>query len=300
MKGQSFKNIKLLKKRKHSKASEKYVDVEFYYPDVNEKWEGSVPYEYRRTGLFATNSKEVAEVLKQAYDAMHPSKQQAWLDEQEKFWDKTNKPVTRPFFEALKDCQWKCQACQLPENPNWARRTQDIKELGYTFATDTSRYCNNCRKNTTHLIMLRLPRGGVSGYETWSPSLRKRILAVLRHFDAYECWVRHGSLLPDHKFPEIRWDEETREENPEDMTDDEIREKFQLLSNQRNQQKREVCRECFQTGKRGTPYGIKFFYAGDENWPHGVPKVGKEAMKGCMGCGWYDLSRWREELNALL
>jgi hypothetical protein len=83
------------------------------------------------------------------------------------------------------------------------------------------------------------------------------------------------------------------------MPENEIRQKFQLLDNQRNQQKREVCRQCFQTGKRGVLFGIKYFYKGDENWPSDVPKVGKSAEAGCVGCGWYDMAEWRKSLNEL-
>jgi len=43
--------------------------------------------------------------------------------------------------------------------------------------------------------------------------------------------------------------------------------------------------------------GINFFYKGDENWPKGVPRRGIEAEKGCVGCGWYDVAKWKEELN---
>ena len=119
--------------------------------------------------------------------------------------------------------------------------------------------------------------------------------------NVYECSKanKHG-LLPDHKFPEIRWDEETRAENPEGMPESEIKEKFQLVDNQRNQQKREVCRKCFQTGKRGKLYGINFYYSGNENWDNEIPKIGKEAEKGCIGCGWYDIQKWRECLNELI
>ncbi len=84
------------------------------------------------------------------------------------------------------------------------------------------------------------------------------------------------------------------------MPEAEIRQKFQLLDNQRNQQKREVCRRCFQTDKRGVLFGIRYFYAGDKNWPVDVPKVGQSAERGCVGCGWYDMAVWRGSLNALL
>lgn len=293
-------SIKVISERFHSKASEAYSDVIFYYPDLDKKWEGSVPWQYRRTGVFAETPEQKQEVLNNAYDAMHPKKAKNWLLEQKKFWDQSNKAITRPFFEALKSSQWTCQVCQFPKNPNWARRIQDIKEMGYTLATHTSRYCLKCKKNTTQLILLKLSRGGTSGYETWSPQLRKRILNVLKHWDAYERCVRITSLLPDHKFPEIRWDANTKEKNLDDMSVAEIKAKFQLLSNQRNQQKREVCRTCFQTNLRGTPHGIKFFYEGNENWSSNIPKIGKEAEKGCVGCGWYDLDKWHEKLSLSL
>ena len=85
-----------------------------------------------------------------------------------------------------------------------------------------------------------------------------------------------------------------------DMTDAEIRQKFQLLDNQRNQQKREVCRKCAQEGIRGTIYGIKYYYKGTEKWDSSIPTLGKEAEKGCEGCPWYDIELWREKLNELL
>ena len=80
------------------------------------------------------------------------------------------------------------------------------------------------------------------------------------------------------------------------MTDEEIQQKFQLLTNQRNQQKREICRRCYQTGKRGVIFGIPFYYEGNENWNESIPKTGKDAEKGCVGCPWYDIKKWREEL----
>lgn len=292
-------NIIILGKREHLKASEVYVDVIFKYPRSSETWEGSVPIEYKRTGTSARTKEEIEEVIKRSYEAMRPEKRKNWLKDQEKFWQQSRKEVTQSFFDGLKDSQWKCVNCQLPRNPNWARRIQDIKELGYTLATNTKMSCKKCGKNTTHLILLRLPRGVQTGYESWSPALRRRILKILNYHDAYENRT-YKHLLPDHKFPEIRWDESTRAENPDDMTAGEIRRKFQLLTNQRNEQKREVCRSCFQSGIRGTPFGISFFYEGNEKWPEDIPRRGKAAEKGCIGCGWYDLDRWRYELNGAI
>jgi hypothetical protein len=292
-------NIVMKGIRVHKKASEVYRDVLFRYPDANTTWDGSVPIEYRRTGVFARNEDDEAEILNVAYDAMRPGKRDAWLQEQEEFWSKSNKPVTQPFFEALKDSEWKCGRCELPPNPNPARRYQDLKEFGYTLATDINRYCKNCGRNGTQLIMLRLPRGTAAGYETWSPKLRERIIRGFGKRDVYE-ERSADNLLPDHKFPEIRWGPGARADNPDDMTAEQIGQKFQLLSNQRNEQKREVCRTCFQQGERAFPFGIRFFYKGGPTWPKGVPSSGKEAEAGCVGCGWYDLARWRQALNELI
>ena len=50
-------------------------------------------------------------------------------------------------------------------------------------------------------------------------------------------------------------------------------------------------------GKRGTPLGIKFYYKGNENWDKKYPRNGTAAEKGCEGCGWYDVEKWKKELN---
>jgi hypothetical protein len=293
--------IEVLGKRVHAKASEEYIDVVFRYPDEGGyEWRGSVPILYRRTGTHVKTEQELKEVLASAYEAMRPSSADEWRIAQEEFWKNKNADVTGPFFRALSNNEWNCVACDLPPNPNWARRVQAIKDMGYTLATDTGRACRRCGKRTTHIILLRMPRGGNRAYETWSPHLRERIVKVLGNCDVYEDTTASKHLVPDHKFSEIRWDEATGQANPDDMTDQEIRAKFQLISNQRNEQKREVCRTCFQTGKRGYPFGTKFFYEGGEDWPASIPRAGRAAEAGCVGCGWYDMKKWREALNERL
>lgn len=290
-------------KRSHSKASERYVDVVFRYEGYP-PWDGSIPIEYRRTGIDLVEDDEVNEYLAKVYEHCHPGNWDPWREEQAKFWEsKPRADVTKEFFDGLTSFGWTCGGCELPANPNPARRIQDIKEFGYTLATDTSRHCDGCGQTRTHFLMVPLPRGGITGYETWSPALRVRIVRVLGSHDAYE--HRSGNpagLLPDHKFPEIRWGDETRREREslEVLSDEEIRQQFQLMSNQRNQQKREVCRGCYQTDARGTPFGISFFYAGNGTWPTGVPKRDNDAERGCVGCGWYDLERWRTALNEVV
>ena len=201
----------------------------------------------------------------------------------------------------MSDGKWHCTNCEI-DNPNFARRIQDLKEMGYTIATHINYHCPVCKNNrSTRLIMLPIDRVEIAGngYETWSKPLRERILKLFNYIDAYE-GKKNKNCLPDHKFSEIRWDENTKAKNPDDMTDDEIREKFQLLTNQRNQQKREVCRNCIQTGRRGTIYGIDYYYEGGPLWDDKIPKKGKEAEKGCVGCPWYDIERWKKEVKQKL
>lgn len=273
----------------------------FTYED-GEQWNGSIPIEYRRTGTDLEEEQEIEEYLRQAYDHCDHKNREQWLAEQAAFWaTKPKAEVTKPFFDALTSFNWCCTSCDLPANPNQQRRIQDLKEMGYTIATDTNRICSRCKKRKTQRILVPLPRGGISGYEIWSSQVRERIVSLLNSYDVYE--DRTGNkenLLPDHKFPESRWDTETKRPTLEDLTDGQIKHDFQLLSNQRNQQKREVCRNCYHTGRRGCPFGIEFYYQGDENWPADVPKRGKAAEQGCVGCGWYDMKRWRETLNQVL
>lgn len=291
-------------KKPNTKATERYVRVKFTYKDTQTIWDGYVPIEYRRTGTnIDFNDKDALHThLNYIYIAMDPKNLSDWNKEQEQFWKtKPKASVTKEFFDTLAKGGWKCGACDMPRNPNPQRRIQDLKEYGYTIATDLSRFCPKCKRNTSQRILLPIPRVGSqgNGYETWSQELRKKIIKVLGGIDVYE-GTSSVHLLPDHKFSEIRWDENTKVENPDTMTPEEIKAKFQLLTNQRNQQKREVCRNCFQTGKRGTIYGISYFYEGDENWDISIPIKGKEAEKGCIGCPWYDIQKWREHLTLLI
>jgi hypothetical protein len=289
--------------RHHAKASEVYIDVKFRYGDKLCEW--SIPIEYRRTGVHLADAEPEAQsnYVEEIYQICSPKNWEVFRREQAKFWaERPNASVTKAFFDVLvSDFTWKSVELDLPPNPNWSRRFQDLKEMGYTLATHTARFDPRLRKRTTQILLLPIPRGGTTGYEVWDPKLRDRIIGVLGNVDEFESAVRpKAGLLPDHKFPEIRWDADVKRDNLNELTDDEIRADFQLITNQRNQQKREVCRKCYQTGKRGTVFGVDYFYSGTGNWDESIPKRGKEAEVGCFGCAWYDLSTWRKSLNDLL
>lgn len=293
-------NIQVLAFRKHLKASEKYVDVEIN--TNNFIWKGSIPYYYRRTGLFIETESDLIAYLSKIKDFFSQKTIKLFQEKERNKWNNemSGKKTTKEFFDKLLNLRWNSVEQDFPVNPNWARRIQDIKEFGYTLATHTNMRINNTDSKGTHILLLPIPKGGGTGYEIMSTSFKNKAIKALNSINAFELSSanKHG-LIPDHKFPEIRWDENTKQEN-ESLTETEIKAKFQLLDNQRNLQKREICRKCFQTNRRGVIFGIEYFYDGGVEWDDNVLKIGKEAEKGCVGCAWYDIQEWRDSLNQLL
>jgi hypothetical protein len=72
------------------------------------------------------------------------------------------------------------------------------------------------------------------------------------------------------------------------------------MAGNHNLLKSRSCENCIKTGKRGSPMGIDFWYFGGQNWDQNIPPKGKDAEKGCIGCGWYDFEKWRNSLNQKL
>ena len=283
------KNIIVSEWIDNTKASEYYIRTRFIQDD-GFKWDTVVPYIDRRAGLNIETEKELAEYLISIKPYFAKEAMQKWK-EQEIKRGLIGGSVTKPFFDVL--LSFKEEIDNLPANNNGARRIQDIKDAGYTIAS-----VPNARDRMTSRILLPIPLHAEMGYETFTPQFKARVIRLLRERNAFEARVTSKkALIPDHKFSEVRWDDATKAENSMDMTDSEIIEKFQLLDNQRNQQKREVCRKCFQEGIRGSIYGINYYYKGTDKWDESIPKVGKAAEKGCEGCPWYDIERWRRMLN---
>jgi hypothetical protein len=135
------------------------------------------------------------------------------------------------------------------------------------------------------------------------PKLVEIILELYAYTEVVEIRQRYAhELVIDHRFPMQRWgaNEPTHSKS---MSDDVIRQKFQLLkkdaAGNHNLLKSRSCERCIKTSKRGTPFGIKFWYQGGEDWPS-QHQQGKDAEKGCIGCGWYDMEKWRNALNQKL
>lgn len=274
----------------NNKASETYVKTTFIQDD-GYSWDTYVPFIDRRAGLNIQSEEQLASYLKSIKPYFGEETMNNWR-EREKKRGRIGGSVTPLFFEVL--LSFKEEFERFPPNPNPARRIQDIKDAGYTLASVPR---PNGLKGYNR-ILLPLPLHAEMGYETFTPQFKARVIRLLRERNAFEAReTAKKALIPDHKFSEVRWDDETKAENSMDMSDEEIIQKFQLLDNQRNQQKREICRRCFQEGIRGTIYGIKYFYEGGEYWDSNIPTTGKAAEKGCIGCPWYDIELWRRKIN---
>ena len=213
--------IKIVRRWMHSKASEEFVEVVFEYPNST-RYEWSIPIKYPRAGLELEEKEHIEAHISDAFAMAHPDNHAEWRAEQARYWAGSKAPVTKPIFDILsKDFAWHSYG-EMSTSSNPARRIQDLKEMGYTVST------RRIQGRGYEFMLLPLPRHGESGYEWWSGALRNRIVRALKGIDAYE--GRPGNvkaLLPDHKFPEARWDAETRRESLDHLSDIEIRRDFQ-------------------------------------------------------------------------
>lgn len=292
------KGIKAIGFSQNTKASDYFVLVEFRFRG-GYTWNAVVPYIYRRSNLNLKTEKEIAEYLISIKPYFTKESMKQWKKTEWAKWQKLKKSAKKPeelvtidFFKVLLSFK---EELVFPDNPNPQRRLQDLKDQGYTISI----YPIGNKK--WGKMLLPIPLNTEMGYETFSPQFKSRVIRLFKGINAYEAKATAPkSLIPDHKFSEVRWDDGTKGENPMDMTDKEIIEKFQLLDNQRNQQKREICRNCFQTGQRGKLFGIDFYTHGSAKWDKRIPEKGKAAEAGCKGCPWYDIDAWRKAVNKIL
>ncbi|MCY4623604.1 MAG: restriction endonuclease [Chloroflexi bacterium] len=228
------------------------------------------------------------------------------MDEFEAIFDK--KRINYLVFLVLKDQQWHCREHEYTHT----RSTQIAGGAGIQglqrgtqtrpgmVIESANHFCVQCKKQTRHD---RWQGGFVSSVQGKSmpPAFARRVFAILGNRDIVENVERtRHELTIDHKLPMLRWtDEEAmRQTDYAAMTDDDIRANFQLLkksngSISHNLLKSRACERCYQSGQRGQPFGIDFYYAGTRRWA----PVDKNDPSGCEGCGWYDFAKWRDALN---
>lgn len=292
------------------KMPDMFLEVDFMYPK-SMPWRTCIPIYEKYQGInFLTSEKEdVEEWIKQCYEDMSPSNAILWSEGEEAYWKKhENANQAKPLFDVLNyenkyhQTEWLCRQCTDTSkvNSQAASRIRSLKkDHGYHVASKDI-FCPVCNKFTKHDLLLRIPRKRGNGQTryTISNSLKKRIKEIYQYTDACfdEKYQRATqALIIDHKFPSTRWAAgETK--NFVSMTDEEIKSKFQLLTQQTNLQKDRYCFRCFNQKIRGDFFGIKWYPWGNEHWEG----TNNSDERGCIGCPWYDLKEWKEEFNKYL
>lgn len=213
-------------------------------------------------------------------------------------------------FNLLADQQWHCRECE-GKNIASAQYAGGGGIQGLQRGTRTrpglvieteKKYCPTCQTNRlgdrwTGEIKSANAAANIPD------SLAEKILKLYSYTDVIEQRQRAAhELVIDHRFPMERWGE-SEPPHLASMSPDEIKKKFQLLkkdaAGNHNLLKSRSCERCIKTGKRGTPFGIRFWYQGGEDWPSKNQR-GAEAEEGCVGCGWYNFETWRQTLNQKL
>lgn len=210
-------------------------------------------------------------------------------------------------FKVLSDMQWHCRTCDYKRIPTkqlaGGGGIQGLQRGTKTrpgLVIESGNYvCPNCGLVVGDRWTGEFKQSTAAS--TISKKLMNRIMSYYNYIDAIEQRKRlPHELIVDHRFPMERYGD-LEDENPDDMTDEQIQKKFQLLkkddSGNHNLLKSRACEKCIQTGERGILLGIDYFYMGSRNWPKDVPEIGIEAKKGCEGCAWYDVEQWRQSLN---
>lgn len=198
-------------------------------------------------------------------------------------------------FSLLQDMNWHCGKHELPGTQP-AKAIQIIRQYGYDIENKTI-LCEICKDKTVHRRLtsvepVNLPINRLA----LSQNLRKRVLNLYNNTEAITLRQETPNLLEvDHRFPQVRWS--APESFDENMSDEELKNRFQLLTRANNLWKSRYCERCKITSERGTFIGIKYFYEGDERWDENIPD---DDERGCEGCFWYNPDKWRKSLNDLI
>ncbi len=202
-------------------------------------------------------------------------------------------------FELMSDLKWHCTKCELKSGQakTWQvwRQEKGIQlaqdEQGHWYKT---MFCDNCGFNTIHrkLLSTEILDTGLKARTTMPKVLSDRIKKVYNCIDEYSLRTEPTNKLEiDHRIPQVRWASD-EDKNSTTMTEEQIKNKFMLLTRENNLLKSRICEHCVKTEKRGKGYKvIEFWYEGCENYD---PKI------GCKGCFWYNPSEWRFGLNKVL
>ncbi|MBW4575289.1 MAG: hypothetical protein KME08_08395 [Aphanothece sp. CMT-3BRIN-NPC111] len=276
------------------KTNDRFLDVKFIYDDYI--WDGALPIIGNYQGLSLTEA-EVKETAYAFYKSIDIKNREKWVKSALDKWS-DGSPETVKVFKALLSGEWECRVCgPVPKvNPQPPARLRDIKKAGFFIASKRIRCKNVCKKKTMHdlLVMITSPKELTKNElrKPISSSLNERIMKLLKRTEVvFDQQRTTKELVIDHKFPSQRWSEPETDNN-NNMSDNDIKKKFQLLNNQTNLLKSRECDRCVSENIRGEFMGIKWYYSGNENW---IKE--KDDESGCIGCPWYDIAEWKEQLK---
>ena len=279
-----------------SKTDLKFIEVLFTYADGS-VWNGCFPVYYPPMSI-KFDLAEITDKLSDAYNKVAPKSIKESARKIMLRWPKTSKTSeTYKVFESLLSAKWECRSCGAGKiNDQPAARIRDIKKNGFIISTQ-KRFCTDCQKKQYHDILLVFDLSSEVRSEFRKPisgTMRTKIINVLDKIDAFSDAHRpNNEFVIDHKFPSQRWVE--AESDNDQLSNEEIKNKFQLLPNQTNMMKSRLCDNCVKTGVRPNFLGIKWFYSGDENW-----RRSKDIGSGCYGCPWFDLGEWKQKVKERL
>lgn len=199
------------------------------------------------------------------------------------------------FLKALKENvgNWTCSKHTSEGSLQPAATFREIKMQGYFFEEiSPNRWgkrmiCPICENKTTHYKLLKIePIFNQQFRSNIDQTTRKRILKIFNNRDAFTGASISSTPEIDHKEP---WSRTGLDIDINKLDKNEIPKYFQLLTREHNLLKDRICSKCKKENIRPPFLGISFWYEGNQKY-----------CGTCMGCGWYDGIRWREEINKVI
>ena len=187
---------------------------------------------------------------------------------------------------------WTCAYCGS-DSGQPAAIFREIKKQGYVFEEISpnrwafDRFCSICQANRTHYKLLKAkPEFSVKERIVIDSITRARLLQLFGNRDAFTGASITSTPEIDHKIP---WTRLNNDIDARTMTDEELKEHFQLLTREHNLLKDRMCSRCKETSIRPPFLEISYWYQGNQQY-----------MDTCIGCGWYDGVKWRKSVNETL
>ena len=220
--------------------------------------------------------------------------------------------IQKKVFGVLSDRQWHCRPCdfrsirtdQVAGGGGIQGLERGTKRRPGLEIRSKRKHCQKCKKSTRHDRWTGRARlNAVSG--DLPAELKKRVATLNGLKDPLTgTTLAAANAIVDHRFARTRWGTDYQPPTDSSASNQDLMNHYQILrctkDNNENLRKSRACEVCKNTRIRQSPLNhLKFFYDGDRNWPSSVPDEGEAAMKGCIGCGWYDVDQWLNKLNQI-